>query len=81
MHAFLWVVLFLASRNLESLGSSSECYSSLQLCEFFVGNNADIFLQLCNQAADAAPPLAPAKSNEPTPEEACSTGKRLVPAQ
>ena len=66
------VCVFLASRNLESLGSSSECYSSLQLCEFFVGNNADIFLQLSSQGADAAPPLTQVK---PTPEETCSVGK------
>lgn len=80
LHVCLCVCMcvFLASRNLESLGSSSECYSSLQLCEFFVGNNADIFLQLSSQGADAAPPLTQVK---PTPEETCSVGKLFAAFQ
>jgi len=63
-----------AGRNLESLGGTSECYSSLQLCEFFVYTNADIFLQLSGQG-DATPPLSAAKSSQPTEEKKCSVGK------
>ncbi|KAL8622803.1 hypothetical protein ACOMHN_026924 [Nucella lapillus] len=57
-----------ASRNLESLGNSSECFSSVQLCEFFVGSSADIFMQVSVQGADT-PPLTQIKSIEPTAEE------------
>ncbi|XP_076443272.1 serine/threonine-protein kinase ATR-like isoform X2 [Babylonia areolata] len=57
-----------AARNLESLGSSSECFSSVQLCEFFVGSSADIFMQVLVQGADT-PPLTQFKSKEPTSEE------------
>ncbi|XP_025077039.1 serine/threonine-protein kinase ATR-like isoform X1 [Pomacea canaliculata] len=59
-----------AAKSLHSLGHASECFSSLQLCEFFVGHNSEVFLHLASQPGnDETPNLSDLRGVELTKEE------------